>query len=103
MKPDQTTISGSRITTSVAGNSKTVPQPTVRVLSQPGVAYAVYINGGNRAELIMQLPAGTYQAEWVNTKTGAVEKSEMLRHAGGSRTLASPAYAEDIASRVRRQ
>jgi len=39
------------------------------------------------------------EMEWVNTKTGAVEKSEMLRHAGGSRTLASPAYAEDIALR----
>ena len=39
--------------------------------------------------------------EWV--KTGTVEKSEMLRHVGGSRTVASPAYAEDIALRVRRQ
>jgi hypothetical protein len=41
MKPDQTTITGRRITPAVAGNSKTAPQPAVRVLSQPGVAYAI--------------------------------------------------------------
>ena len=103
MRPDPTTIAGSRITPSVGRNSKTVPQPTVRVLSQPGTAYAVYVNAGSQAELTMKLPAGTYQAEWVNTKTGTVEKSETLRHAGGLRTLASPKYTEDIALRVRRQ
>jgi len=103
MRPDPTTIAGSRITPSVGRNSKTVPQPTVRVLSQPGTAYAVYVNAGSQAEPTVKLPAGTYQAEWVNTKTGAIEKSETLRHAGGSRTLASPKYTEDIALRVRRQ
>lgn len=103
MRPDATTIAGSRITPSVVGNSKTVAQPTVRVLSQPGAAYAVYVSAGSQAELTMKLPAGTYQAEWVNTKTGAFEKSETLHHADGLRTLASPAYAEDIALRVRRQ
>jgi hypothetical protein len=53
MKPDQTTITGRRITPAVAGNSKTAPQPAVRVLSQPGVAYAIYVSAGSQAELTM--------------------------------------------------
>ena len=52
--------------------------------------------------LVMDLPAGAYRAEWVNTLNGDVEKEERFRHGGGPRTLTSPAYAEDIALRLRR-
>jgi hypothetical protein len=47
------------------------------------------------------LPPGSYTAEWVGPRTGRVEKAERFAHAGGTRTLASPAYAEDIALRVK--
>jgi hypothetical protein len=45
------------------------------------------------------LPAGSYKAEWVNTKSGETDK-ETITHAGGRRKIASPAYQEDIALRV---
>jgi len=101
MVPDRITIASSRIAPPSAGKSQTASKPTVRALAEAGKAYAVYINGGVQADLVLQLPAGTYRAEWVNTKTGAVEKPETFNHAGGSRAFASPAYAEDIALRVR--
>lgn len=73
---------------------------TVRVLAQTGKAYAVYINGGTRADLVLDLPAGRYRAEWVNPRTGAVDRADALDHPGGRATLASPAYEEDVALRV---
>ncbi|MBA3441147.1 MAG: hypothetical protein H0T92_14885, partial [Pyrinomonadaceae bacterium] len=51
--------------------------------------------------LLMELPPGTYRAEWVNTKNGSVEKTESFRHAGGERRLAAPLHQEDIALRVK--
>ena len=74
----------------------------VSALAQVGRAYAIYVNGGIQAELVLDLPAGTYQIEWINTKTGNVDLAETASHAGGNRTLISPAYLEDIALRVKR-
>ncbi|MHC4655656.1 MAG: hypothetical protein ACYS91_11675, partial [Planctomycetota bacterium] len=74
---------------------------TARALVQPGKGYAIYINGGNKAELVVELPRGAYRAEWVNTKTGKVDKQEAFRHAGGNRTLHSPKYTDDIALRIK--
>ena len=73
---------------------------TVHVLAEAGKQYAVYLRGGKAAELVLDLPAGTYKAEWVNTRTGAVDKAENVRHEGGPRTLACPAYQDDVALRV---
>jgi len=77
-------------------------RPRVRVLAQEGQAYAIYLTGDTQAKLQIELPAGPYQAEWVNTKTGAVDRSESFRHEGGTRVLSSPKYEEDIALRIRR-
>jgi hypothetical protein len=55
-----------------------------------------------RVELVLDLPAGAYAAQWVNTKTGQVDKTENLKHAGGKTILISPVFAEDIALRVKR-
>ena len=73
---------------------------TVRALIQKGSSYAIYINGGDKAELVVELPGGVYTAEWVNTKTGKVDKKETFQHVGGNRTLHSPKYADDIALRI---
>jgi len=54
-----------------------------------------------RMTLELDLPAGTYAAEWVNPKTGAVDKAESFDHAGGTRSLGSPAFTEDVALRIR--
>ncbi|MBM4034140.1 MAG: hypothetical protein FJ291_20500 [Planctomycetes bacterium] len=78
------------------------PKATARALVEKGRAYAIYLRGGTQANLVLDLPAGTYKAEWLNTRTGSVEKPETLQHAGGQATLASPPYTEDIALRVKR-
>jgi hypothetical protein len=74
---------------------------TARVLSEPGKQYALYLHGGTRADLKLDLPAGTYSVEWVDTKTGKVAGREKLTHKGGVVSLRSPAYSEDIALRIR--
>ena len=53
-------------------------------------------------DLRLELPAGTYRAQWVNTLKGNVGKKEQFQHGGGVRAVTSPAYAEDIALRVKR-
>jgi len=104
MKPDNGVVRDGRITLPLAGApaaAKETPAATVRVLAESGKAYAVYVKGGVKAELSLDLPKGQYKAEWLNTKTGAVDKAEDFDHDGGPRTLASPAYEEDVALRIR--
>ncbi|MEO5914290.1 MAG: cellulase family glycosylhydrolase [Luteolibacter sp.] len=72
-----------------------------RAIGLPGKKYGVYLRGGSQANLILNLPAATYQGDWIDTKTGAVAGSiAAFSHAGGQRTLASPIYQEDIALRL---
>ena len=75
---------------------------TARALVEKGRAYAIYINGGSQAQLQVELPKGKYTAEWVNTKTGEIDKKETFDHTSGNRTLASPKYEDDIVLRVLR-
>ena len=89
MKPDNSII-----------KSGIPEKATARALVQPGQGYAIYINGGSEAELVLALSRGVYKAEWVNTKTGDVEKTETFRYGGGDRTLRSPKYTDDIALRI---
>lgn len=101
MAPDNSVIRGGKITCPLAGTPAEA-QATVRALVEAGQQYAIYVHGGTWAELLVDLPAGSYRAEWVNTKTGAVDKAERFEHAGGNRTLASPDYVEDVALRIKR-
>jgi hypothetical protein len=74
---------------------------TARALVEKGKQYAVYVRGDGLTKLTLELPAEMYKGEWINTKTGAVDKMEILNHAGAQRTLAVPAYSEDIALRIK--
>jgi len=95
----------------------TTPGVRVRVLAQRGKAYAVYVHvplpkkpkaeelrqhaaKTVTAELVLDLPAGRYRAEWWNTKTGQVTPSAGFSHPGGEKTLGSPSFTEDIALRL---
>lgn len=73
---------------------------TVSVLAEKGRAYAIYVNGDSRVELNVELPAGTYKADWINTKTGTVDITSRFTHAGGKHTFTSPDYTGDIALRI---
>jgi len=74
-----------------------------RALAEVGRAYALYLKGGSQANLTLDIPAGRYRAEWVNTRTGAVDKRGDVDHQGGGLTLSSPSYTEDIALRIVRR
>jgi hypothetical protein len=78
------------------------PAPTARVLAEVGKQYAVYVRGGGAARLMLALPEGAYRAEWVNPRTGRVDRSEEIKHRGGERLLAAPEYDEDVALRLTR-
>jgi hypothetical protein len=95
-----------------------VPQGSpVFVLGSPGKAYAAYLHHGSPRKgqkpqyavdatarstgLGLDLPAGSYSAEWIDPKSGKVAGQERFSHKGGTRTIVSPQYREDIALRVR--
>jgi hypothetical protein len=102
MHPDNGVIRGGTVQTSLTGTPARAEAAT-RVLAAPGKAYAIYVRGGTRAELLLDLPAERYRAQWVDTRTGKVAKEEAFSHPGGHHTLVSPSYTEDIALRVTRQ
>jgi hypothetical protein len=101
MKPDNAVIKGGLATVAIAGNPPEA-RMTARALVEPGRAYAIYLKGGTQAELKLDLPAGAYSVEWVNTKTGKIDKREAINHPGGEKALSSPEYVEDIALRIKR-
>jgi hypothetical protein len=102
MKPDNSVVKGGRVTAPLAPGDTPEARVTTRVLAEAGKAYAVYVRGGARVELVLELPGGRYKAEWVNTKTGKIDRAEEVCHGGGQATLASPDYVDDIALRVKR-
>jgi hypothetical protein len=85
-----------------ATEQPSVSSPAVRVLAKPGQAYAIYVNHGRKAKLSIDLPRGTYTAEWINTKTGKAEQQERISVVGEATMLLSPDYDDDIALSVRR-
>jgi Putative collagen-binding domain of a collagenase len=103
MKPDNGVLRQKKLTPEpVPKGRKPGPAPTARVLAERGRQYAVYVRGGVAAELTLDLPAASYRAEWLNPRTGKVDRTEDFRHKGGERKLTAPAYTEDIALRLTR-
>ena len=103
MRPDDSVIRGAS------------SEVSARALVERGKAYAVYLHvplpkkpkdvNQHRREnvqttLVLALPPGNYRAEWVNTKTGQVDRSETFQHAGADKKLSSPRFSDDIALRV---
>jgi hypothetical protein len=51
--------------------------------------------------LTVELPAGSYATEWIDTKTGVIAKREKFKHDGGSRRLSAPDFKDDVALRIK--
>jgi hypothetical protein len=51
-------------------------------------------------DLVIALPAGRYDARWIDPKTGQPLKRERVDHAGGARRLRSAGFTTDIALRL---
>ena len=85
-----------------------------QALVDEGSAYAIYLHVKlprkvlkpadylNKVDtrLGLELPAGRYQAEWVNTKTGVIDKHETFAHQGGTKELVTPTFVVDVALRL---
>ena len=97
MKPDNNVVKGGTITAPLDGGSV---KATVEALAQRGKAYAIYICGGSQADLTINIPAGKYRAEWINTRNGNVVKEKLFSQTTAGQTLKSPVYSEDIALRI---
>lgn len=80
------------------GVVKLAPGVETQAISSPGKAYAIHVMGQSPATLSLEIPAGTYRAEWVDTKTGEVVKREPVKDA----RVTSPAFEDDIALRILR-
>jgi hypothetical protein len=103
MSPNNGVIKGGIVKSlSFTGGDPPEARVTARALVEPGKAYAIYIRGGSQIDLALDLPAGAYHAEWVNTKTGKVEKKEDFKPLGRDHVLVSPKYSEDSALRIKR-
>lgn len=76
---------------------------TARVLSEPGKAYALYLKGGTKAVMDLDLPAGSWRCRWIDTKTGSPARETVREHPGGLLRAESPEYREDLALRIERQ
>jgi hypothetical protein len=74
---------------------------TARALVEPGKQYAIYLKGGKQADLRVEVPAGMYVVEWLDTKTGKVVRRQTASDKKGLILLRSPAYVEDIALRIK--
>jgi hypothetical protein len=80
---------------------RAAPGAFTQALSAPGRQYAIYVRGEGRSRLTLELPAGRYREEWVDTKDGRIVKTEAWDHAGGRRSAESMPYVADVAPRLR--
>lgn len=88
-----------------------------RGISEPGEQYALYhhhsrlanngmyyiVNPGDYHEnLVLNIPSGTYKADWVNPASGTVVSSFSFAHQGGNQDLTVPEHSVDITLRIKR-
>ena len=71
-------------------------------LSEAGKQYLIYVEGPGKTDLIVNLPAGRYEATWLNARTGRVDRKEEVT-GGGRRLLESPEYVTDVVVRITRR
>jgi hypothetical protein len=85
-----------------------------RGMSERGKQYALYHHhcvrkpyvyqaqpGAYRERLTLDLPGGTYQADWVDPSTGVILEQEKFTHAGGQRVMSTPQHKLDVALRIK--
>jgi hypothetical protein len=77
------------------------PGAFVQVLSERGKAYALYVEATAAAgDLQLSLPAGEYQAEWIDPLNGERMASSGLRGGDAPASLRLPATNRDLALRI---
>ncbi len=92
------------------------PNVYVRCIAEPGRQYALYLHhstGGRSAAYTavpgryeetveLEMPAGSYRAEWIDPANGQEISSATVEHRGGGCALVTPGHSFDVALRVTR-
>ena len=79
---------------------KKAPGVFTRAMIEVSKQYAIYVDGGNQCKLELELPKGKYKVDWINTKNGNIEKTEIFSPVDNYIILTSPIYIDDIALRI---
>jgi hypothetical protein len=88
----------------------------VRVLSEPGKQYSMYIHhsgdrsrgsyqvrpGNYQERLAVNMPEGSYRAEWIDPAGGTIIESQTIQAKDGPCRLTTPRYTVDVALRMKR-
>ena len=69
-------------------------------LVDAGHAYAVYLDAPLAGALELVIPAGSYEATWIDAPSGEVLRRLTVRHRGGRLRLEPPPYEHDAALRL---
>jgi hypothetical protein len=86
-----------------------------RCLCEPGKQYALYIHhsirinnerylvqpGKYQENLVLVMPDGKYQADWIDPASGQHLGTDVFSHGGGNCTLKTPEYSVDLALRIK--
>lgn len=71
------------------------------VLSDPGKAHTIYVQGRGPTTRVLHLAEGTWSAEWISVEDGRVlQRSTIEARAGRASELPSPRFAEAAAVRI---
>jgi hypothetical protein len=74
-------------------------------LLKPGESVAVYVHSPRKelqAGVLLDLPKGRWQADWLHPATGEWERTQVIDHPGGGLWLHGPGFTNDIAVRLQR-
>jgi hypothetical protein len=77
-------------------------EASVRALSDFGHAYAIYAHPGKKLALALELPTGSYHADWLNPRNGRVDKAEEIESHGTPVEIVSPDFEADVALSIRK-
>lgn len=77
------------------------PGVVARVLSAPGRAYALYLQGRGPTTLSVLLPPGLWTAEWVSVEDGTPLKRDDVTASREPTKLTSPPFDDAVALRIR--
>lgn len=70
---------------------------------QPGSESSYVVTPGSYVEhLLLNLPGGTYKADWVDPASGSSLGTETFTHQGGDRIFHTPEHAVDVSLRIKR-
>ena len=75
---------------------------TPHVLSSAHGIYAMYLDGKGPSRIVLHLPKGAYQVEWLDTVSGKTQNVTKLQSDGTESTLDTPAFENGIALRLAR-